>query len=520
MPGAIAGVCFEMCEIEPQIPALPESAHKLANYEGPPPLAVAPMLGLSRRPGQAGAAREIHDFSLRFPILSSFQAFEANLPEMAICEQDPLDARHRVADRCSLFQFGGQMGARRLLAAVIAIELALVGDRRAVQPVEQPFLQRAAGEELGPFRPGTHHFLRDRDGPGRCFRSISFTSTSGFRSAGGNWMTANYLGQWLHDANHYRMQLQGDAADNPDQRIADDIKLFIERTLEIGVGLLSAVVTLVSFVIILWGLSAEAPLTLFGRDFSIPGYLVWGALIYSVLGTALAQWIGSPLVNLDFQQQRYEADFRFNLVRVRENAEQIALLKGERAERQRLSERFSHVVENWYAIMSRTKRLTGFTKGFAQAAIVFPFILVVAGLFHRQDRTRRHGAGRTGIRQRADRAVIFRHGLPRAGGMARGGGAARRIRDGDRKRRGAADRTPIRSMSCPRPKARRSTCGSSWCDCRTARLWWRPMTSASAAPSAGCSPAPPAQASRRCFAALPASGHSAPARSRFRRTPR
>jgi putative ATP-binding cassette transporter len=108
------------------------------------------------------------------------------------------------------------------------------------------------------------------------------------------WMTTRYLGDWLQGANHYRMQLQGDAADNPDQRMTDDVKLFVERTLDIGVGLLSSVVTLVSFVIILWGLSAAAPLTVFGSEFAIPGYLVWGALIYAIFGTALTQWIGSP----------------------------------------------------------------------------------------------------------------------------------------------------------------------------------------------------------------------------------
>jgi vitamin B12/bleomycin/antimicrobial peptide transport system ATP-binding/permease protein len=195
------------------------------------------------------------------------------------------------------------------------------------------------------------------------------------------WMTSTYLGEWLHNANHYRMQLQGDAADNPDQRITDDVKLFVDQTLNIGVGLLSAVVTLASFVVILWGLSAESPLHVFGHEFEIPGYLVWGALIYAIFGTALTQWIGSPLVNLDFQQQRYEADFRFNLVRVRENSEQIALLQGEGAERQRLSERFGRVVDNWYAIMQRTKRVTAFTSSYAQAAVVFPYILVAPAYF-------------------------------------------------------------------------------------------------------------------------------------------
>src|SRR3982074_1627066 len=175
------------------------------------------------------------------------------------------------------------------------------------------------------------------------------------------WMTSTYLGQWLHDANHYRMQLQGVAADNPDQRMAGDVNVFLERTRGIGIGLLSSVVTLACFVVILWGLSEAAPLHVFGREFAIPGYLVWGALIYAILGTALTQWIGSPLVRLVFQQPRFEAHFRFNLVRGGENSEQIALLQGEGAERQRLWDRFSHVVDNWYGIMSRTKRLTAFT---------------------------------------------------------------------------------------------------------------------------------------------------------------
>jgi putative ATP-binding cassette transporter len=195
------------------------------------------------------------------------------------------------------------------------------------------------------------------------------------------WMTSTYLGEWLHNANHYRMQLQGDAADNPDQRITDDVKLFVDQTLNIGVGLLSAVVTLASFVVILWGLSAASPLHIFGSEFAIPGYLVWGALIYAIFGTALTQWIGSPLVNLDFRQQRFEADFRFNLVRVRENSEQIALLQGESAERQRLSERFGRVVDNWYAIMRRTKRLTAFTSSYSQAAVIFPYVLVAPAYF-------------------------------------------------------------------------------------------------------------------------------------------
>ncbi len=195
------------------------------------------------------------------------------------------------------------------------------------------------------------------------------------------WMTDRYLGGWLHDANHYRMQLLGDAADNPDQRIAEDTQRFVEQTLQLGIGLLSAVVTLVSFVFILWGLSNEAPLHLFGRDIAIPGYLVWGALIYAVLGTTLTHLIGWPLVGLNFQQQRYEADFRFNLVRARENAEQIALLHGEAVERTRLLSRFGLVVENWLGIMQRTKKLTAFTATYSQASVIFPYVLVAPAYF-------------------------------------------------------------------------------------------------------------------------------------------
>lgn len=195
------------------------------------------------------------------------------------------------------------------------------------------------------------------------------------------WLTSSYLDHWLSDANHYRMQLLGDAADNPDQRIAEDIAQFIQLTLTIGLQLLNASVTLASFMIILWSLSAAAPLHVFGIGFDIPGYLLWAALIYACIGTALTHLIGRPLIALNFQQQRYEADFRFNLVRVRENSEQIALLDGERAERDRLLMRFGNVVANWLAIMSRQKKLTFFTAGYAQAAVVFPFIMVSPAYF-------------------------------------------------------------------------------------------------------------------------------------------
>ena len=176
--------------------------------------------------------------------------------------------------------------------------------------------------------------------------------------------------------------MQGDAADNPDQRMTDDVKLFVDRTLNIGVGLLSSIVTLASFVVDPVGPFQRSAAASVRTGYSrFPATCVWGALIYSVLGTILTHLIGWPLVGIDYRQQQYEADFRFNLVRVRENSEQIALLRGEDAERERLLVRFGRVVENWLAIMSRTKKLTAFTASYNQASVVFPYVLVAPAYF-------------------------------------------------------------------------------------------------------------------------------------------
>ncbi|MEN3348565.1 MAG: vitamin B12/bleomycin/antimicrobial peptide transport system ATP-binding/permease protein [Bradyrhizobium sp.] len=278
------------------------------------------------------------------------------------------------------FSSEDKWAGRGLLGAVISIELLLVGNDVLVNQ----------------WRNRWYTALQNKDWDTFKFETLVFCGLAAVSVALGvyqlylnqwlqirwrNWMTNKYLGEWMHDANHYRMQLAGDAADNPDQRMSDDVKLFVSQTLAIGVGLLSAVVTLASFIIILWGLSAAVPLLLFGSDLTFPGYLVWAAVVYAIFGTLLTQWIGSPLVNLDFNQQRLEADFRFNLVRVRENSEQIALLRGEGAERQRLSDRFGRVVGNWYGIMSRTKRLTAFTQSYAQASVIFPFVLAGPAYF-------------------------------------------------------------------------------------------------------------------------------------------
>lgn len=190
------------------------------------------------------------------------------------------------------------------------------------------------------------------------------------------WMTSRYLAGWMDRATHYRMRLSGNPADNPDQRIAEDVNRFISGVLSIGVSLLGQIVSLFSFVFILWGLSGSNPIVLFGKSYVIPGYLVWAALAYAIVGTILAHKIGKPLVKINYNQQRYEADFRFALVRNREYGEEIALLKGEEAERGQLSNRFGNIVGNFYQLMNRQKWLNFFQNGYIQIAIIFPFIVV------------------------------------------------------------------------------------------------------------------------------------------------
>ncbi len=189
------------------------------------------------------------------------------------------------------------------------------------------------------------------------------------------WLTEKWLGQWLDGPRFYHMQLFGLGTDNPDQRLAEDLKLFTSYSLNLTLGLLSAVVTLFSFLHILWQLSGEFSFQLGGSEIQIPGYMVWVALVYAIAGTWATDKIGRPLVKMNFTQQRYEADFRFHLIRLRENAEGVALQRGAAVEKRDLLGRFGLVVENFLAIMRKQKQLTWFTAGYAQAAVVFPFIV-------------------------------------------------------------------------------------------------------------------------------------------------
>ncbi|MGH7101771.1 MAG: ABC transporter ATP-binding protein/permease [Acetobacteraceae bacterium] len=194
------------------------------------------------------------------------------------------------------------------------------------------------------------------------------------------WLTGRYLSSWLADRAYYRISLTAAAeegTDNPDQRISDDLNSFAGSTLSLGLDLLSNVVTLGSFLGILWSLSG--PLKIFGV--SIPGYMVWVALIYAALGTWVTHLVGRPLVWLNFRQQRVEADFRFSLARMRENVEGVALYRGEAEEQQGFLHRFFFVVENWYRIMYRTLLLNALTVGYSQVAVVFPIVVAAPRYF-------------------------------------------------------------------------------------------------------------------------------------------
>jgi putative ATP-binding cassette transporter len=275
---------------------------------------------------------------------------------------------------------------RILLAAVVAIELSIVGINVLLNQWNNAFYNALQERDWNAFVYQLEYF---------CVLAAIYIVLAVYQLylnqwlqiRWRNWMTRHYLDRWLAGSNHYRMQLLGDAADNPDQRIAEDIRQFIDSgntavgLLPLGLGLLNSVVTLGSFAIILWSLSATAPLHLFGTVIAIPGYLFWAALLYAIVGTIFTHWVGRVLIALNFMQQRYEADFRFNLVRVRENSEQIALLGGEAAENDRLLTRFANIVQNWRQIMTRQKRLTFLTAGYSQVSSVFPFIVVSPAYF-------------------------------------------------------------------------------------------------------------------------------------------
>ncbi|CAO3404208.1 ABC transporter ATP-binding protein/permease [Azospirillum palustre] len=193
------------------------------------------------------------------------------------------------------------------------------------------------------------------------------------------WLTERYLGDWLENQTYYRLQFANTGTDNPDQRIAEDLRSFVQLTLSLSLGFMTNLVSLVSFLAILWSLSGSVTIPWLGID--LPGYMVWVALVYAVGGTWITHKIGKPLARLSFDQQRYEADFRFSLVRLRENAESVALQQGEVQEARGFGDRFARVVANWWSLMRTQKRLVWFTSAYGQIAIIFPLLVAAPRYF-------------------------------------------------------------------------------------------------------------------------------------------
>ena len=233
---------------------------------------------------------------------------------------------------------------------------------------------------------------------------LEFVVTSTLIIRWRRWLTGNYVSRWLDAHTHYRMSLAGGAADNPDQRISEDINRFIDGG-QIGYGiysfsilLISNLSSLVSFAILLWDLSAN--FTLPYTTIAVPGFLFWVALIYAGVGTLVTHLIGRPLVKLSFERQRYEADFRFSLARLREYAEQVALLSGETTEKASLTARFGAIVKNYFQIVACRKNLIGIHGVLWPAQPDHSLRRRRAVLFRRQDHARHHDADGESLRQR------------------------------------------------------------------------------------------------------------------------
>ncbi|MCC6888268.1 MAG: ABC transporter ATP-binding protein/permease [Hyphomicrobiales bacterium] len=190
------------------------------------------------------------------------------------------------------------------------------------------------------------------------------------------WMTNRYVDLWMAQGRHYRVRFVDQSVDNIHLRIANDVLLFIRLTHELGTGFLNSIVSLASFAMVLWGLSALAPMPLFGVDLSFPGYLIVLAIGYAALGTLIAHAIGKPLIPLQFRQQRYESDFRFAIARVTDHAESVALMGGEKVESYELKRRYGELLKNWVALVRRQNGLNGFIFGYYHVSTVFPVLVV------------------------------------------------------------------------------------------------------------------------------------------------
>lgn len=198
------------------------------------------------------------------------------------------------------------------------------------------------------------------------------------------WLTDKYLVRWMENRAYYKLKLMGKDMDNPDQRISEDINQFVALTLSLTIGLVRQLITLVAFTVILWNLSGIITVPIGSYEFTIYGYMVWLSLVYSIVGTYLTHKVGKALINLNYEQQKYEADFRFAMMRVRENTESIAFYRGEKPELENFLTRFKILIGNFRDIMTRQKILNGFTAGYGQLAIIIPLLLTAPRWFAKE----------------------------------------------------------------------------------------------------------------------------------------
>ncbi|MCW5626413.1 MAG: ABC transporter ATP-binding protein/permease, partial [Burkholderiales bacterium] len=288
-----------------------------------------------------------------------------------------------------------KVSARLLLAAVIGLTLGMVYMNVQLNQWNNAFftmLQKRQGDQFMPLM--TRFTVLAIIYIAMAIYSVYLRQALQIRWR--RWLTDRYLSEWLGDRTYYRMQVTGNQTDNPDQRISEDLNLFVDNTLKLSLGLLNAVVTLVSFVGILWVLSGTYEFNWNGTTYEIYGGMVWVALAYAFIGSWLAHLIGRRLIPLNFEQQKYEADFRFGLARFRENTESVALYRGEPDEYRGFTERFGVLSRNWWAIMKRTKLFNMFSTGYDQAAIIFPYLVAapryLAGKLELGDLTQTAGA--------------------------------------------------------------------------------------------------------------------------------
>lgn len=199
-----------------------------------------------------------------------------------------------------------------------------------------------------------------------------------------NWreyMTKKALNDWLNNEAYYKLKLLYKDVDNPDQRISEDINQFIALTLSLTLGIINQALTLVAFVVVLWNISGIFYVSIFSREIPIHGYMVWLSLIYSIIGTVLTHKVGKILISLNYKQQTCEADFRFSMMRLRENSDSIAFYRGEEPEYKNFKEKFSYLVSNFRHIMVRQKILNAFTVGYNQLAIIIPILFIAPKWF-------------------------------------------------------------------------------------------------------------------------------------------